>query len=224
MGWNPFGKPKPTPLCDTLAKISADMIAAELAEPPQNHQVLARIIALRSMRTASGYLELFPKQGIRVPNLDVIAFETLAFNAFAIRHAYNPMPRIGSEDFDEVDERYNDLFDEDVNEAFNLGIGLAASLAEQATGWDDLIEITNRRQTHYAMAKSDEDMNQRFFGYVQNCQTAARPKIAYEVARMVDDKRSAKLTLTTLGYAYVHIPPQAREIRTVIEEYGFRAF
>gem|GEM_PF-6156011 len=175
------------------------------------------------MRTASGYLEMFPKQGIRVPNLDVIAFETLAFNAFAIRHAYNPMPRIGSEDYDEVDERYEDLFDYDVNKAFNLGIGIVASLAEQATGWDDLIEITNRRQSHYAMAKSDEDMNQRFLGYVRNCQTAARPQITYDVARVIDDKRNEKLTLTTLGYAYVHIPPQAREIDAVIEEHGFRA-
>lgn len=223
MGWNPFAKPKPTPLCDALAKVTAEMIAAELAEPPEDHLVLSRIIAFRSMRTASGYLEILRKY-LRVPDWDIIAFETLAFNAYAIRHAYNPMPRFGAEDFDEVDERYENLFDEDVNEAFKVGIGIVAKLAEQQTGWDDLLEITNRRLMHYGMAQSDEDMHSRFLKYIQNCQTAARPQITYETAPITNAKRNDQLTIMTLGYAYMHIPPEARAIDSVIEEYGFRGY
>lgn len=223
MSWNPFAKPKPTPLCDALAKVTDDMIAAELADEPEDHSVLARIIAFRSMRTASGYLDMFPKSGVRVPDLDVIAFETLAFNAYAIRHAYNPLPRIGSEDYDEVEEKHEQLFDEEVSEAFKLAAGICASLAERATGWDDLIEITNRRQMHYALAKSDEDMHSRFLGYVRNCQTSSRPKITYDVATVQPGKREDKLLMLTMGYAYMHIPPQAREIDSVIEDHGFRA-
>lgn len=224
MNWNPFAKLRATPLCDALSKVTTDKIANELAMPPEDHAVLARIIAYRSMRTASGYLEMFPKSGVKVPNLDVVAFETLAFNAYAIRHAYNPIPRLGAEDHDEVQEKYEQLFDEDVSEAFKLAAGICASLAERATGWDDLIEITNRRQMHYAMAKSDDDMHSRFLGYVRNCQTSARAKITYDVAPVQPGKRGDKLLMLTMGYAYVHIPPQAREIDKVIEDHGFRAY
>lgn len=224
MSWNPFAKRKPTPLCDTLAKVTDTVIAKQLAKPPEDHKVLANIIAFRSMRTASGYLDMLPQSGIRVPDLDVVAFEVLAFNAYAFRHAYNPMPRIGAEDYDDVEEAHEILFDEQVSDAFSVGAGICAGFAEEATGWDDLIEITNRRQMHYALAKSDEDMNSRFLGYIRNCQTAARPKINYDVAPVQPGKREDKLLMLTLGYAYMHVPAQAREIDSVIEDHGFRAY
>ena len=223
MNWNPFAKRKPTPLCDTLAKVSDEVIAKQLATPPEDHKVLARIIAFRSMRTASGYLDMLAQSGIRVPDMDVVAFEVLAFNAYAFRHAYNPMPRLGAEDYYEVDRAHDTLFDEQVNDAFTGGAGICAGFAEEATGWDDLTEVTNRRQMHYALAKSDEDMHSRFLGYVRNCQTSPRPKISYQNATVRPGKQDDKLAILTMGYAYMHIPHQAREIDSVIEEYGFRA-
>ena len=65
-------------------------------------------------------------------------------------------------------------------------------------------------------------MNQRFLKQVSNCQTATRPQTTYEVANIIDDKRSNKLRLMTLGYATMHVPLQAREIDAVIVEHGFR--
>lgn len=222
MVWNPFAKRKQTPLCDFLTRVSDEVIAKQLATPPEDYDVLARIIAFRSMRTASGYLEMLRTSGIRAINIDVIAFEVLAFNAYAIRHAYNPMPRLGADDYDEVNEAYEILFDKYVSDAFTMGAGICAKFAEEATGWDDLIEVINRRQMHYAMAKSDEDMHERLLGYVRNCQTSSRPKITYEKATVQPGKREDKFLILTMGYAYMHIPQQAREIDAVIEDYGFR--
>lgn len=223
MNWNPFGKRRATPLCDILAKVTDEVIANQLVDPPEDHGVLARIVAFRSMQTASGYLEMMSQSGIRVSDMDVVAFEVLAFNAYAFREAYNPMPRLGANDFYEVKRAHDILFDEQVSKAFSNGAGICANFAENATGWDDLTEITNRRLMHYALAKSDDDMNSRFLGYVRNCQTSTRPRISYDVASLRPGKQDEKLSILTLGYAIVHIPAQAREIDRVIEEYGFRS-
>jgi len=204
--------------------MAANDTVEDSTKPPEDHQALAQIIAYRSMRAASAYLAGFKKFRIRVPAPDIIAFETLAFNAFAIRHAYNPLPRFGAEDFDDVERKHDHRFDNEVNDAFNLAAGTCAVLAERATGWDDLIEITNRRQMHYALAKSDEDMNSRFFDFVRNCQTSTRPQISYATAPVTDDKLNGKLQVMTMGYAYMHVPPQAREIDKVIVEHGFGAY
>lgn len=223
MTWNPFAKPKPTPLTDVLAKMTAAHIAKELAEPPEDHAVLGRVIAFRTMMAASHYLDGFREFRVKVPDLDLIAFETLAFTGYAIRDAYNPMPRLGHPDSDAQEDAYERLYDADVSGSFKLATAICTSLAERTTGWTDLIEVTNRRQMHYGMAKTEDEMFTRFLDVIRDCQTASSPMVRYDQALPLDQKTNEKLTIMSIGYATMMIPPQAREIDKVIEEYGFRA-
>lgn len=221
MGWNPFAKSKPTPLADLVNSASQEKVNRMLDDPPESMTVLAKVIATLDMMAAKAFIGSLREHKIKGGSLDVLTFEALAFSAWAIRQHYHPIPDPTDPDYDILSDEYEEEYDEGVSDAFKFAHELIVSLAEERTGWSDLVAVWNNRGMHYGTAISYEIAVDRFIAKLMICRASDRPMKSYEDVPAIDLKNDAKLGLSAIAFANTMPSGYAETARRIVDHYGF---
>ena len=192
-----------------------------LDDPPESITVLVKVIATLDMMAAKAFIGSIREHKIKGGSLDVLTFEALAFSAWAIRQHYHPIPDPSGPDYDILSYDYEEEDDERVSDAFKFAHELIVSLAEERTGWSDLIPVWNSRTMHYGTAVSYQIAADRFVTKLMMCRMSERPMKAYEDVPEIDLKNDAKLGISAMAFANTMPAAYAETARRIIDHFGF---
>jgi hypothetical protein len=198
-------------LAEYLALLTPQRTAAICEQSEENEHFIALTIGFIIASSAGHFIrEDLPKLGggFRKINRNVIAFEALAFSAFAVREYFEPLD--------------TDYPNENASESFKDGFAVCRSIIQKELG-DDHRELFGRRLMEYAQANSRggmKDASDVFRGTLQSIGNASIPASNY--SRLSLDMNDTLQAMVIINVFATTMPKAAADsIHGLAEHFGF---
>lgn len=211
-------------LSNRLAMTTLELITKASEQSVGNKHFASITVAHLILYTAGHFITNdFPrlKSMFAGASQDVIAFEVLAFSAFAVREYYFPEKDEEAQFFEPTDVDSDDTLTL-VIETFRTSNSICCDVLEKETGTDQEA-LFIRRQVEYTRANDKGGMKgaTEVFRYtLQSIGTAAAPKLSYGMPSL--ELMDTVVTMTII-HAFASTIPKgaANSLRALADHYGF---